>query len=77
MKKQRTTVRYWLVTDFIGDPKNGHANGYDSKSFVSKRKAIEHWRKEYKNRNVGDGYDEYWRNKPCYIQKETTITEMI
>ena len=65
----KTRVQYHIITDLLG----GRANGRSPEIFYTHQEAVVFWEKEYKNRNKGDGYDEYWRKTPLRIQK--TIEE--
>ena len=61
-------IKYSLVTDLFGD----RPNGRDPQIFKSVEEATKHWEEHYKNRNKGDGHDEYWRKTPLRILETVT-----
>lgn len=68
--KTKKSKYYRVVSGLIGN----EPNMYDFETFTSKKAAIEHWKKEYRDRKKGDGYDATWNKVPCMIQKVTETT---
>lgn len=64
----RTKTTYHLVTHLLGE----NANGSVPESFNSYDEAVKHWEVHFRNRNKGDGYDEYWRKTPLRVQQIIT-----
>jgi hypothetical protein len=69
MKTPQTKIPYYSYTKYeVWDAH--HPMGH-SKSFDTEEEARQCIEKEYKNRNKGDGHDEYWRNRESVVVKVT------
>lgn len=58
-----------LVTSTIGDM----PSSYDSQYFDTFQAAVDHFKKNYTERNEGDRHDAYWNNIPLRVQSVTTV----
>lgn len=59
--KMNTRISYNVIGSFLG----GRPNSHSTESFNTIEEAVEHHKRECRNRSKGDGYDEYHRNKEC------------
>ncbi len=64
----RVSIKYKVVSSLLGT----RANSYSVESFDTYEEAVKHWEEQYRDRNKGDGYDEYWRKVPLRIQQIIT-----
>ena len=64
----KTIIEYKLVLSLLGNK----ANSWSVETFNSPEEAERYWEREYKYRNVGDGYDDYWKKVPLRIQQVIT-----
>ena len=67
--KNRTSVVYRIA--------DANWGMYHTDSFKTEGEAREAIDTHYTNRNKGDGSDEYWRNRPQVVLRETVITEVL
>ncbi len=64
---EKTTTYYRLITSFLGET----PNSFSYETFETYEEAAQHYEKEYKSRNKGDGHDQRWNNTPLAVQKVT------
>ncbi len=64
----RVSIKYKVVSGLLGT----RANSYSMESFDTYEDAVKHWEEHYRDRNKGDGYDEYWGKVPLRIQQTIT-----
>jgi hypothetical protein len=77
--QSKTTVNttYVLVTSVTNISGVEITNSFAPETFYSVKQATDYWLENYKNRNKGDGNDEYWNKIPLRIQKTIKIVENI
>ena len=50
---------------------------FSVESFDTPEEARAHWEINYRDRNKGDGYDEYWNKMPLVIMRTVTTTDLM
>jgi hypothetical protein len=64
MKINYNKTEYWIA--------DKESRSYHPETFSTVEEAVKVRDEKYTNRNKGDSYDDYWRNRPHIILKVTT-----